>query len=268
MGMSIPRVGVDAGDFRLPTKEALRKAADLEFRAVELPAVAGDLAPENLSGSGRRHLKRYLEGLGLRLVALVADLPGLRLTDSRAVEERVDRSCRIMELAVDLNVRVVTAGLGSVMHPDSGEPSPTAIEALRQIGGFADSRGRIYAVRPSQDIGDRLAEVLAELGCASIHVGIDPAASVMAGMDPMAGFERFADRVSLVHVRDGTAGVPERAGHETRLGEGEVDLIGVVATLEAADYAGPYVLRCMNSQTPTVDLEHARNVLTGVLRPR
>ena len=117
------------------------------------------------------------------------------------------------------------------------------------------------------DGGDRLARVLGELGCPSIHVGIDAAASVMAGVDPLAGFERFADQISLVHLRDGTVGIPERAGHETRLGEGDVDLTGLLGILDAVDYAGPYVLRRTNSQTPVADLEHARNVLTGMLPP-
>lgn len=263
--MTGPTIGVDVDDFRLPTKQGLRKAADLAFRAVELATVAGDVAPSNLSSSGRRALWRYTDGLGLRMAALVADLPGLRLTDPRTVDERVERTCGILELAADLKVPVVTASAGALTHPDTGEPSPPAVDALKLIGEYADSRGLVYALRPSYDSGDRMVRVLAELGCPSIRVCLDPAAMAMAGANPMSLIERLADQIAFVYARDGTAGLSERTGHETRLGEGDVDLVGVLATLSAVDYTGPYILRRTDSQTPIADLQDARDMLSRLL---
>ena len=91
------RIGVDADDFRLPIKDSLRRAAELDFGAVEFATVEGELAPANLSASGRRHLARYLKGLGLELSALVADMPGVTLTDPRRADERVARTSRIID---------------------------------------------------------------------------------------------------------------------------------------------------------------------------
>lgn len=265
--MSEPRIGVDVDDFRLRPREALRRAADLDFHVVELATVAGDLAPWNLSSSGQRHLLRYVDGLGLHMAALVADLPGLRLTDPRTVDERVERTCRILQLATDLKVPVVTASAGMLTHPDTGEPSEAAIEALKRIGEYADLRGITYSLRPSGDSGERIVRVLDELSCPSIGICLDPAATVMNGVNPLTVIERSPDQIRLMHARDATAGLSERAGHETRFGEGEVDLIGVLAALEAADYAGPYILRRTDSQTPLADIQDARDVLTRLLPP-
>lgn len=265
--MERPEIGVDVGDFRLAPKDALRQAADLNFRAIELPTVNGDLAPRNLSSSGRRHLARLVGGLGLRLVAVRCDIAGTRLTDPRTVDERIARTCEVIELAKDLGVDVVTASTGALTHPETGDPSSHAIDALRRIGEFAEVRGVSYAIRPTRDGGDRLVSVLDELACPAISVCLDPAELLMNGANPLSGIERYIEQVRLMHARDGTAGRADGAGRETPLGEGDVDMIGVLAVLSAAEYPGPYILRRVDSQNPVVDIERARGILAGWLPP-
>jgi sugar phosphate isomerase/epimerase len=138
-------IGVDLDDLRLPTKEAVRAAAHLQFEAVEVPAAAGDATPEGLSSSGRRHFQRFVDGFGLRLASLSADFPGLRLTDPQTAEQRIERTCLAIDLARDLRVPVVTASVGGLTHPESGEPSSVAIESLHRIGERADARGVRFA---------------------------------------------------------------------------------------------------------------------------
>lgn len=265
--MNTPNIGVDVDDYRLETKDAFRKASEHGFRVVEFATVGGDLEPSNLSRSGRRHLLRHVAGLGLGMASLTADIPGLRLTDPRTVCERVERTCRIIDLARDLKVPVVTASAGALTHPESGDPSPLAMDALKRIGECADARGVIYALRPGHDAGDRIVRVQGELRCPSIQICLDPAAMVMAGADPLSVFERLPEQIALLHARDGTAGRAELPGHETRLGEGEVDLVGVLALLSAVDYTGPYIIRRIDSQTPLADLRDARAELTRLLGP-
>ncbi len=271
--MSKPTIGVDVDDLRLQVKDGLRKAADLGFDTVELATVRGDVEPSNLSSSGRRHLSHFVDGLGLRMAALVADMPGLWLTDPRTVNELIERTLRILELARDLKVPVVTASAGALTYPQAGDSeddrcstaSRSALDALKQLGEYADSLGVVYALRPGHGGGDRIACVLDELRCPSIQICLDPAASVIAGANPLSLIERLPRQIALMHVRDGTAGLPEQPGHETRFGEGDVDLVGVLATLGAADYAGPYILRRTDSPTPVADIREARDKLTRLL---
>lgn len=265
--MQRPDIGVDVGDFRLPTKDALRQAATLNFRAIEMPTVTGDVAPRNLSSSGRRHLSRLIGGLGMQLAALRSDLPGLRLTDPATVDERVARTCEVIDLAKDLGVSTVTAATGTLTHPDSGDPSPHAIDAMRRIGEFAEVRGVSFAMRPSRDGGDRIVRVLDELACPAISVCLDPAELAMSGTNPLAGIERYIGQISLMHARDATTGRADCQGHETPLGEGEVNLLGLLAVMSAAEYAGPYILRRADSQNPVADIEQARGILSGWLPP-
>lgn len=258
-------IGIDVDDMRLPIKDAFRKAAELKFHVVEIPAVTGEAAPRNLSTSGRRHLARYVEGLGISVVALAADMPALRLTDSTTVDERVARTCEIIDLAKDLNVRMITASVGALTHPRTGDPSPPAVEALRRIGEYADARGAVYAIRTSHDVGDRVVRILDELCCPSIQIGLDPAAMVMSGVNPLDAVERFAGRVALLHARDATAGLADRPGRETRFGEGEVDFVGILAMLEAAEFHGACIVRRTDSLHPIPDLQAARDALANML---
>ncbi len=265
--MNLSLIGVDVDDFRLEPKAALKKAAELAFHNVELATVAGDLAPTNLSATGRRHLARLVDGLGLALVSLVADLPGLSLTDARTVDERVEQTCAILELAADLGVRVVTASLGAATDPETGEPSALALEALAHIGEFADSRGTVYAIRPALDAGDRLAGIMDALRCPAIQVALDPAALVMRGHNPVKAIDRWAEQMALVHLRDATVGEPQAGGQEMRLTEGDVDLVGFLAALDSVDYHGPAVIRRIDSKTPIADIQHARDTLKKLLPP-
>ncbi|MCH7703852.1 MAG: sugar phosphate isomerase/epimerase, partial [Planctomycetes bacterium] len=208
-----------------------------------------------------RHLSRFLSGLGLDVAALVADVPGTRLTDPASTDERIDRTRLIMELARDLGVGVVTASVGSLTHPETGEPSPLALDALRQIGEHADMIGTTYAIRPLCETALGLARVLDEVGCPSISICLDPAAMVMSGVNPLPVLERFADSLSIVHVRDGTAGGAHSSGTETRLGEGDVDLAAIISGLVDAEFGGVHILRRTDSRTPEADLEAGRDVL-------
>jgi sugar phosphate isomerase/epimerase len=262
--MRATSLGTDIDDFRLPPKEGLRRATELDLRFIELGAV-GDLSPRQLSSSGRRHLLHLVESLGLKLTALGADLPSLRFTDSRTADERVERTCEILELARLLGVPVVTAAVGALAHPETGTPSSTAMDAFRRIGEFADSRGVIFAFRPSHDSPERVTGLLRELACPAIHVSLDPAALVMSGNNPVALVERLADQIHQVQARDATVGLPERGGRETRLGEGDVDWRGLIAALKDCDYHQPFILRRLDSQTPIKDIAGARDELRRLL---
>jgi sugar phosphate isomerase/epimerase len=265
--MSAADIGVDVDDLRLPPKEALRQAADLQFHVVEMATVEGDVAPWNLLSSGRRHLARYTANLGLRFAALTADMPDLRFTDPKTVDECVERTLRVLELAADMHVPIVTASVGAMVNPATLEPSELALDALGRVGEFADSCGRVYGIRPSYNTGGRLRRVLDGLDCPAIRVCLDPAAMVMTGVNPVSVFHDVADRIALVHARDATVGTTERCGREVPLGEGEVDLVGILAMLDAADYGGAYIIRQTSSESPMEDIQAARSVLARSLPP-
>ena len=265
--MLTPPIGVNSDDLRMAPKQDFRKAAEMQFRTIEFGVGDGDLSPKNLTPSGRRHVSRFVEGLGLSIVSLVADFPGKRFTDPLSVDGRVTSTQDIIDLASDLRVGVVTTSLGATAHPETGEPAPLVVQALRALGEHADARGVLLAVRPTSDNAERTASLLAEVACPAVIVGLDPAAQVMAGHNPLALIELAGGRIPIMHVRDGVVGHSERGGHETRLGDGDVDMIGVLAAMQEADFRGPYIVRRCQSDTPVDDLQVGHDRLEQLLAP-
>lgn len=260
-------LGCDLDDLRLDVKSAARQAASMRFRVVEVGAATGEVSPERLSQSGRRHFVRFLEQQGLKLVSLSADMPHHRFTDPASADHRVEHTRRILDMAREMGVTCVSASVGAWAHPESGDPSPVALEALSRIGDAADYFGVRFALRPSYDAGDRLVTLLNRMNCPSMRVCLDPAAIVMTGGNPLAGVERWIERLALVHARDATAGAIDRAtaeghaGRETRLGEGDVDFVGLLSTLRDAEYHEPFIVRRGDAGSPVDDISHDRDVL-------
>ncbi|MCC7292449.1 MAG: sugar phosphate isomerase/epimerase [Phycisphaerales bacterium] len=262
--MDAKRIGVDVDDFRLPVSDAVSKAAKLGFRAVELGLAYPELAPRELSESTARHFVRFVRNLGLDLAALTADFPGLRLTDPARVEERVDRTRAVLDAAARMRVPIVTAAVSALTHPQSGEPSAHATEALRQIAADAGRRGVVFAVRPSADTTEHTARIIQAINSASVKICLDPAALLMSGNDPSKLLSALPQEIVLSHARDATAGGPQRSGVETALGEGDLDWLGHLMLLEAAGYHGPHIVRRTSSQRPAHDLAAAQAYLRSV----
>ena len=265
--MHIPPIGVNIDDLRISPKKAFRTAFELQFRTIEFGAGEGDLSPTALTGSGRRHVSRLVEGLGLSIASLVANWPGMRLTDPKSVDGCVERTRDIIDLAADLHVPIVATSLGAETHPETGQPSPLAVQALRALGEHADARRLLLAVLPTCDNGERTASLLAEVACPAVVVGIDPGAQVMVGHNPVAVIERADGRIPIMYARDGVVGDSRQAGCETRFGDGDVDMIGVLAALDGTDYHGPYIVRRIQSETPIEDLQIGRDRLEKMLSP-
>lgn len=269
--MQVDNIGINTGDLRLGVKESLQQAAAMRFHTVELPTVEGELTPKNLSQSGRRHLGRLLDNHGLHASTLIADMPSLHITDAQSVDERIERTKDILILARDMKVKVVSASFGALTHPETSEPSPVAVEALCHIGEIAESCGVHFAIRPTYDGGDRLLNLLRAIRCPSIKVGLDPGAMVMAGVNPLASIEQYINDLSLLHVRDGTSGLRDASqgetqpGHETPLGQGDVDLVGLLEILREADYRGPCIIRRTQSPHPADDIQYARDTLKRMM---
>lgn len=108
-----------------------------------MPATSSEVNPEVLSVSGRRHLQRHVAGLGLELSALGGDLGGIRFGDSSGLEQRLERTRRIVEMAADLHVPVMTTHLGR-FDPEARRRGDLAA-VVRELADMADRTGTFVA---------------------------------------------------------------------------------------------------------------------------
>ncbi len=261
--MSGPAIGVNVHDLRTDPKRGLQQAARMGFRAVELRALDGEVDPATLSASGRRHLGRYARDLGLRLAALDADFGAGGIADPAAVDACVHRTGQVLALARELGVPIVTGSVGRLGDDDSRRGQ--VLDALRSIGEQADRIGSIYAVSTAYTSPEQLRRLVDELACPSLRVCADPGVLVMSGFEPVSAVEQLAEHIALSHARDGLAGTADRAGREVVLGQGHVNWLGYLSTLSAANYAGPHILRRVDSSRPAEDLATGKEALESKL---
>jgi inosose dehydratase len=132
----------------------------------------------------------------------------------------------------------------------------TLLANLDRLSDRAEARGVQLALHPHigtmVESGDEVERVLDGSGVA---LCIDTGHLFAAGADPVAITRRSPDRVRHVHLKDVDAALAQqvvagslafgdavRAGMFCPLGDGDVDIAGLVGTLEAAGYEGWYVL--------------------------
>ncbi len=259
----MPGVGVVLDSFGQPAKESLQSASSLGLRHIELPAVSGEVKPEALSQTGRRHLQRYVAGLGLELSAIGGDLGGARFTDVAGLEQRLDQTRRIIEMAADLRVPVMTTHLGRFGAEDRRRGTLTAV--VRELADMADRAGTFVAFESGGADPGEMASLLKEIDCEWLGVCYDPASLLIDGYDPIEGVEPTAGRILIARARDAVGGSERRPGHETPLGYGEVDWTRYLAALEQGGYHNAAFIRRTDSDRPLHDIAEAKARLEAMM---
>ena len=106
-------IGVILESFRLPRSEAIKKAAEIGANGIQMYATEGENSPENLSPSARRELLSEVQGRGLIFSALCGDL-GRGFGNKELNPTLIEKSKRIVDLALDLETNIVTTHIGVV----------------------------------------------------------------------------------------------------------------------------------------------------------
>ncbi len=236
----------------LPVDAVLAEMASLGLKATELgpPGFLPD-EPEELRAALGRH--------GL---SLVGGFLAVVLHDAAQVEATLaeaERAAAQMQAAGgEVLVLAAATGLdGYDERPALSESEwATLVSTCAQIREVAARHGLRLTLHPH--VGTHVetrAEVEAFLRDSDLPLCLDTGHLLIGGTDPLALAREHADRVSHVHLKDVNGAVADRvrAGEITYmqgvqedmyvpLGDGDVPVADIVATLEGAGYQGWYVL--------------------------
>ena len=89
-------IGVMLESFRLPTADALKKAASMGVQGIQMYCTNGEHAPENMTPDKRRELLDMVKSLGLRFSAICGDL-GHGFGNAELNPALVEKSKRILD---------------------------------------------------------------------------------------------------------------------------------------------------------------------------
>jgi L-ribulose-5-phosphate 3-epimerase len=280
------KIGVLADSFRLDTRQAVSKARELGVEGVQLYAVDGAMAPWNLPTARRRELLDFIRSRGLAVSALCGDLGGYGFTCPAENPVRIERSKRIMDLARDLECRIVTTHIG-VIPAEPDHPRRAILrDACEKLGSYADQVGAIFAIETGPETARVLKDFLDSLTCHGVRVNLDPANLLMVtGDDAAASVATLGGAIVHTHAKDGILlriGRPEQFyttfgeeaeavdeaeyGIETPLGEGQVDFDRYLAALDEIGYDGFLTIEREVGDFPERDIRLAVQFLEGKLK--
>ena len=106
-------IGVILESFRTDRSTAIKKAAAIGANGIQMYATQGENSPENLSASDRKALLKEVKDAGLVFSALCGDL-GKGFGNKDLNPELIEKSKRIVELALDLDTTIITTHIGVV----------------------------------------------------------------------------------------------------------------------------------------------------------
>lgn len=140
------KIGVIVDSFGVGVKEGLIKAKQVGADGVQIYAVKGEWSPENLSASARKEWKDYIASLGLEISALVGDLGGHGFQDRSQNKQKVEKSKRILDLALEMGTNVVTTHIGIVPHDKESIMYAAMHEACEELSDYAHRMGAYFAI--------------------------------------------------------------------------------------------------------------------------
>ena len=198
------KIGVLVDSFKLGVHDGIRKARELGAEGVQLYAVEGEMAPENLVGAQRKELLAFIRNEGKCETAIGGDPGGHGFADASHNPARIERSKRILELATDLDCRVVTTHIG-VIPSDPAHPRYQVMQAAcAELGRFGETIGAKFAIETGPESARVLRGFLDSLGTTHFGVNLDPANFVMVtDQDPVEAVEILKPWIIHTHAKEG-----------------------------------------------------------------
>ena len=277
-------IGVMMESFRLPTLQAIEKAAAVGAQGIQMYATKGEHAPENMTAADRKELLNHLKDHGLVFSALCGDLgKGFGKPDLNPA--LIEKSKRILDLAKDLECDIVTTHIGVVPTDPSHPRYAIMQDACGELARYADSVDAHFAIETGPETSATLKRFLDGLGSTGVAVNMDPANLVMVtGDDPVQAVYNLKDYIVHTHAKDGIKLLdrdPEiiyglkdiedviqegQAFAEVPLGTGSVPFPAYLAALEDIGFKGYLTIEREVGADPAADIALAANFLRDLMK--
>jgi sugar phosphate isomerase/epimerase len=230
------KLGIRLESLGLPLRRALLEAQRMGISGVQVDAV-GDLAPKQLSQTGRREFRNLLRAYNLELTAVGCPMRrGLDVAEN--LEARIDHVRQTMSLSFDLGPRLAIVQAGRIPEEEAAPGRTLLRESLLALSQHGDRTGVVLALETGLESGDTLVKFLDTFDTGGLGVNFDPANLVMHGFDPYASVRALHRRVVHVHAKDARSASASRASAEVPLGHGDIEWMRLVSLLQEIEYRG------------------------------
>lgn len=274
------KIGIIVDSFRLSVYEGIKKAAQSGAQGIQIYATGGEMAPNALSPKKRKDLLDYIKSHGLIVSALCGDPGSGGFSHADQNSSRLELSKSIIDLALDLDTRVVTTHVGVIPSDKNHERYKIIHEACEELGEYADRTGVSFAIETGPEPSGVLREFLDSLSCSSVKVNFDPANLVMViGERPEDAVANLAPYIIHTHAKDGRMLSKcnpedlyithikrwEDSFIETPLGEGDVNFPVYLNALANIGFDGFLTIEREVGEHPEIDIMKAVEFLKTMI---
>jgi sugar phosphate isomerase/epimerase len=204
------KIGTLADWFGKGIVEGIRESGRCGASGVQLYAW-NEFAPEALGAEKKREVKETAAACGQEIAALCGELGGHGFEIAEDNPKKIDYLKRVIDLALELDCRIVTTHIGIIPADTGGEKYRVMREACVSTGAYAAERGISIAIETGPEPVIRLKafadDCNAAFGVAArggIGINYDPANLVMVtNDDEVAGVKTAGASIVHTHAKDG-----------------------------------------------------------------
>lgn len=279
------KLGVITDCFKKTHEEGIRQAAKLGLDGVQIYATTGEFSP-NLSVKEKDRYKKLLKESGLIVSALCGDMGGYGFEIEKDNRERIEKTKKIIDLAVEFNTKVVTTHIGVIPNDEEHPRFKVMLDALTECGCYAKEKGVTLAIETGPEKAKTLLSFLRKTK-GGVGVNLDPANFTMVtGQDAVEAVHILKDYIVHTHLKDGVmidknqdptevyhafavGGVDAlnvcKGFKELPIGEGAVDWVNYLKALKEIGYNGFLTIEREAGDDPVADIENAVAFIKKIL---
>ena len=271
------KIGAITDCFGKGNLNAINTAAKLGIQGVQIYATSGEFSI-TMSDEKKAEYKKALADNGLVVSALCGDMGGYGFEIEAGNADRVEKTKRIVDLALEFGTNVVTTHIG-VIPADKNDPKYSVmLAALTECGLYAKSRGATLAIETGPEKAATLLQFLKDTK-GGVGVNLDPANFTMVtGQDAVEAVYMLKDYIVHTHAKDGNKLDPNqdpaevyhafavggvdalnacRGFEEVPLGEGSVDWDNYIKALREIGFDGFLTIEREAGPDPEADIAMA-----------
>lgn len=227
-------------------RQCLSKIAELGFSAVQIDATLPSLRPRELDITARRDLLATIRREGLSLAGVDFFIPA----EHYSTPEHVDRAVHSATLACVLAGDLDRVPLSLNLPLQNADPA-----ILQTLFEQADINGISVAIHDETQIEQLMQWQLRE---APPHAGagLDPAALLIRGKDPVKTTQQLAGSLRIARLSDASTGQSD--GTRQIVGTGSLDIMTYRLSIDLAPQRiGPVVLDLRGLRSPIQAMQAA-----------
>lgn len=272
------KIGVITDCFKESVADSIASAAELGVNGVQIYATKGEFSAETLTDELKLKYKNLLKENNLTVSALCGDMGGYGFEKAEDNTERIKKTKKIVDLAVEFGASVVTTHIGVIPAEKDNPRYSVMLSALTECGLYAKSRGVTLAIETGPEKAAVLLAFLQDTK-GGVGVNLDPANFTMVtGQDAVEAVYMLKDYIVHTHAKDGIMLDPDqdpadvyhafavggvnalnacKGFKEVPLGEGQINWNEYLKALNNIGFDGFLTIEREAGENPKADIKAA-----------